>query len=106
MITSLLNTPWKYSNEISRLLLLPYVRLTIMLSGINWGQDWRFHSIPIIQKHRQSVMRFGRGLGLRSDAHANPLGPNHPVILCIWQAGAVLEIKVWPVITWFGNEAT
>ena len=37
-------------------------------------------------------MRFGRGLRLRSSVHSNPLGPNHPVILCTWQAGAVLEI--------------
>jgi len=37
-------------------------------------------------------MRFGEGLQLRSSVRSNPLGPNHPVILCVWQAGAILEI--------------
>lgn len=37
-------------------------------------------------------MRFGPRLGLRSRVRSNPLGPNHPVILCTWQAGAVLTI--------------
>lgn len=37
-------------------------------------------------------MQFGDGLQLRSTVHSNPLGPNHPVILCSWQAGAVLQV--------------
>jgi acetyltransferase-like isoleucine patch superfamily enzyme len=37
-------------------------------------------------------MVFGDRLQLRSTARANPLGANHAVILCTWQAGAVLEI--------------
>jgi len=37
-------------------------------------------------------MIFGDGLALRSSVHSNPLGPNHPVILCTWQTGAVLEV--------------
>jgi acetyltransferase-like isoleucine patch superfamily enzyme len=37
-------------------------------------------------------MRFGPGFSLRSALQSNPLGPNHPVILCTWQPGAVLEI--------------
>jgi acetyltransferase-like isoleucine patch superfamily enzyme len=37
-------------------------------------------------------MRFGADLCLRSSVRSNPLGPNHPVILVTWQAGAVLEI--------------
>ena len=37
-------------------------------------------------------MRFGDGLQLRSTVRSNPLGANHPVVLCTWQAGAVLQI--------------
>jgi len=37
-------------------------------------------------------MHFGDGFFLRSSVRSNPLGPNHPVILCTWQAGAMLEI--------------
>jgi len=37
-------------------------------------------------------MHFGSGLSLRSSVASNPLGPNHPVILCTWKPGAILEI--------------
>ena len=37
-------------------------------------------------------MRFGGHLQLRSTLRSNPLGPYHPVILCTWQPGAVLEV--------------
>lgn len=48
--------------------------------------------IPIIQKHRDSQMTFGSGLQLRSTVSANPLGANHPVVLCTWNSGASLII--------------
>jgi acetyltransferase-like isoleucine patch superfamily enzyme len=87
-----LNTPWKIWNTLFRLVTYPYVRLLFAANGITWGRGWNFIGAPIIQKHRQSRMQFGSGLGLRSTVRSNPLGPNHPVILCTWQAGAVLEI--------------
>jgi acetyltransferase-like isoleucine patch superfamily enzyme len=37
-------------------------------------------------------MHFGDGFCLRSSLRSNPLGPNHPVILCTWQVGAVLNV--------------
>jgi acetyltransferase-like isoleucine patch superfamily enzyme len=86
------DTPWKIQNELWRWLAYPYVRLLFTLNGISWGHGWRFYGMPIIQKHRRSVMRFGPGFSLRSSTRSNPLGPNRPVIICTWQAGAVLEI--------------
>jgi acetyltransferase-like isoleucine patch superfamily enzyme len=86
------DTPWKIRNELSRWLTYPHVRLLFALNGIPWGHGWCFYGVPIIQKHRHSVMRFGSGFSLRSSTRSNPLGPNHPVIICTWQAGAVLEI--------------
>ena len=92
MNTDWWNTPWKMQNELCRWLAYPRVRLLFAINGIPWKFGWRFHGVPIIQKHRRSVMRFGVGFCLRSSTCSNPLGPNHPVILCTWQAGAVLEI--------------
>lgn len=74
------------------LLVYPWVRLLFAMNGIPWGRSWRFHGAPIIQKHRHSRMSFGPGLGLRSSVRANPLAPNHPVVLTTWQEGAHLEI--------------
>ena len=85
------DSPWKLANELRRRLALPWVRVLFAVNGISWGRGWRLHGTPIIQKHRRSLIRFGSGLGLRSWVRSNPLGITHPVILCTWQAGAVIE---------------
>lgn len=85
------DTPWKISNRILSWLTYPYIRLLFSMNGISWGKDWLFYGIPILQKHRRSKMQFGPGFSLRSSLRSNPLGPNHPVILCTWQAGAILQ---------------
>lgn len=87
-----ISTPWKISNYFWRLAVYPYLRLLFIASNIRWGKGWRLFGVPIIQKHRHSVMKFGKGFSLRSTTRSNPLGANHPVFLCTWQAGAVLEI--------------
>ena len=92
MLKEILSAPWKLRNNLFRLLLYPWVRVSFLLKGIPWGRGWRFYGVPIIQKIRGSHMQFGDGLQLRSTVHSNPLGPNHPVILCSWQAGAVLQV--------------
>jgi acetyltransferase-like isoleucine patch superfamily enzyme len=86
------NTPWKVWNLLGCWMVYPSARLLFALNGIRWGRRWRLYGLPILQKHRQSVMQFGAGLNLRSSVTSNPLGPNHPVILCTWEPGAVLEV--------------
>ena len=87
------DTPWKVWNALERWLAYPRARLVFAMNGIPWGRGWRLYGVPIVQKHRHSVIRLGPGLSLRSATCSNPLGANHPVILCTWQAGAVLEIR-------------
>jgi len=91
-MTEFQNTPWKITNELLRRLLFPYIRLFFAVNGIQWENNWKILGVPIIQKHRLSLIRIGPGLGLRSTTRSNPLGPNHPVILCTWKSGAVIEI--------------
>lgn len=86
------DTPWKLWNRLHCWLTYPAARLLMAMNGIAWGRGWSFYGLPIVQKHRRSVMRFGEGFSLRSSARSNPLGPNHPVILATLRAGAVLEI--------------
>ncbi len=92
MQNSNLDTPWKLGNEMSRWLAYPLARLLFAREGLHWGKGWRFYGVPIIQRHRRSTMSFGPRLQLRSALRSNPLGPNHPVFLTTWQAGAVLQI--------------
>jgi len=82
--------PWKAGNELRRLLLLPCVWWA--LRGVEVGGAWRCYGLPIIQRHRQSEIRIGRRMNLRSTARSNPLGPNHPVIISTRRAGARLTI--------------
>lgn len=89
---SVLKTRWKFTNTLIGYLSYPIVWLMFIVNNIPWGRGWRFIGGPIIQKHIQSKMIFGDGLQLRSTAAANPLGANHPVILCTWQPGAILRI--------------
>ena len=92
MITQIWDAPWKTWNEIWRWLAYPRVRLLFAMNGIPWGCGWRFYGVPVIQKHRRSQMTFGPGLQLRCSLRSNPLGPNHPVVISTWQAGAILGI--------------
>lgn len=87
------DTPWKVWYELGRWLAYPRARLVFAMNGIPWRRGWRLYGVPIVQKHRHSAIRLGPGLSLRSVTRSNPLGSNHPVILCTWQAGAVLEIR-------------
>lgn len=82
--------PWKASNEIRRLLIAPFVHLT--LRGLQVGAGWRCYGMPIIQRHRRSSIRIGQRMNLRSTARSNPLGPNHPVIISTRRPGAALTI--------------
>ncbi len=84
--------PWKVWNGLLCWLIRPAAWLLFTLNDISWGNGWKFYGLPIIQKHRHSVMKFGTGLSLRSSISSNPLGPNHPVILCTWKSNAILEV--------------
>jgi acetyltransferase-like isoleucine patch superfamily enzyme len=86
------NTPWKARNEIERLLLLPLAWMSCAGAGVGWGPGWKLYGLPILQIHRESRVRIGSRLQLRSWRRSNPLGPHHPCILCTWQAGAELVI--------------
>jgi acetyltransferase-like isoleucine patch superfamily enzyme len=90
--SALLNMRWKVRNELYRRLVYPYARMVFAANRISWGKNWRLYGIPIIQKHRRSVIRFGDGLQLRSTVRSNPLGPNHPVMVASWQEDATILV--------------
>ncbi len=85
-----LDTPWKATNEIRRLLLMPVAWW--VLRGLNVGSGWQCYGLPIIQKHRRSTIQIGARMSLRSTIVSNPLGPTHPVIISTRRAGSNLTI--------------
>ena len=85
-------TPWKIWNAVHRMLLFPAAYLLFVSNGIRFGRNWKLFGLPVIQKHRLSDIRIGKNLNLRSSLRSNPLGINHPVVLCTWMAGAIIEL--------------
>lgn len=92
MFEQIFNTPWKFINKLASLLVHPWVRVLFLVRAIPWSSGWQFYGAPIIFKHRQSTMRFGKRLQLRSTIHSNPLGTDHPVILTTLNKNAQLII--------------
>lgn len=91
-LQDLLDTPWKFRNEFTRLLIYPLLRTLFAINRIPWGRGWRLHGTPILQRFRGSTVRIGDRLGLRSSLVSNPLAPAHPVVLCTWKPQAELII--------------
>ena len=86
------HTPWKIWNTVHQVLSIPAATMLFLMNGIPIGRNWKMYGLPIIQKHRLSDIRIGENLNLRSTVRSNPLGPNHPVMICTWATGAILEI--------------
>jgi acetyltransferase-like isoleucine patch superfamily enzyme len=85
-------TPWKAVNEVRRYMELPFIRLYFAAKGVAWQAGWSIYGRPLIQRHRGSVIRIGRGLQMRNWFGSNPLGVNHPSILATWSGAARIEI--------------
>jgi acetyltransferase-like isoleucine patch superfamily enzyme len=92
IIAQALAMPWKARNEIERLLLLPFAWISAQGAGAGWGDGWALYGLPIWQLHRESHVRIGTRLQLRSTWRSNPLGPNRPCILSTRDAAARLTI--------------
>jgi acetyltransferase-like isoleucine patch superfamily enzyme len=90
--TLIFDTPWKIKNEIFRFIATPFYRLYFHVNGISWGQGWKIYGKPVIQRHKLSTIACGASLSLRSSLASNPLGPNHPVILCTWKPNSRIQI--------------
>jgi len=77
----LLDSPWKISLELGRLLTIPFFRIYFFIHGIKWGSEWKIYGRPIIQRHRKSSINIGRNIIIRSSSASNPLGPYRPAII-------------------------
>lgn len=92
VIKDAIDTPWRASNELRRLLALPFIRLMFSLKGVAWGHAWRILGMPMIQRHRGSTISLGDRLTLRSWPGSNPLTPNHAVVLSTRTRTALISI--------------
>ena len=91
-LVSATGMPWRFRNHAARVLFNPYHRLLFAISGVRWGSGWRVFGAPVVQRHRQSDIRIGRRLALRSTLRSNPLAPAHPVVLSTRTPEAEIQI--------------
>ena len=76
----------------STLITFAFYQTSLRGNGISWKGGWKIYGIPIVQRHRGSCIKIGRGLYLRSFASSNPLGPNRPVIITTRSNNAKIRI--------------
>lgn len=86
------NTSWKLTNEILMYLIKPFVFIYLKLKGVEIDTGSKFYGFPKIFKHRTSKIVIGKNFEARSWWFSNPLGINHPVMICTWDNNAVIEI--------------
>jgi acetyltransferase-like isoleucine patch superfamily enzyme len=85
-------TPWKLFNELLMYLFKPFVYIYLKLNGVVIGKGFKFYGFPKIYKNRESKIIIGNNFESRNWWFSNPLGINHPLILCTWSKNA--EIKI------------
>lgn len=85
-------TPWKLFNELLMYLFKPFVYIYLKLNGVVIGKGFKFYGFPKIYKSRGSKIIIGNNFESRNWWFSNPLGINHPLILCTWSKNA--EIKI------------
>jgi acetyltransferase-like isoleucine patch superfamily enzyme len=87
-----IESPWKMFNEVFMIIFKPFVSLYLFLSGVKVRRGSKFYGFPKVMRHRDSKMVVGEHFECRNSRFSNPLGINHPLILCTWKKGA--EIKI------------
>lgn len=88
----LTNSPWKVVNEIKMYLLRPLIFVYAKLNGVELGKGCKFYGLPRLLRHRGSIIKIGENFENRNFWYSNPLGLNHPTIICTWTKNAKISI--------------
>lgn len=89
----IVNTPWKAQNELLMYCLKPIIFLYLkVILGVNLDVGYKFYGLPKIMKHFGSIIKIGKNFENRNSFSSNPLGVNHPTILCTWSESAHILI--------------
>lgn len=86
------DSPWKFVNEILMYMIKPLVLLYLKINGVEIGSNSKFYGFPKIYRTRGSKIVIGKNFECRNWWFSNPLGINHPLILCTWSKNAKIFI--------------
>lgn len=87
-----ISQPWKVVNEILMYMLKPIAYVYLKLNGVKIGKNFKFYGLPTIFRTRGSYIEIGDNFECRSWWFSNPLGLNHPTIICTWSDKAKIII--------------
>lgn len=93
LVSSATITPWKLFNEMFMFFLRPFAYFYIvLLKGVRLGAGFKFYGLPKVLRAKNSKIVIGKRFENRNWWCSNPLGVNHPTILCTWEKGAKIKI--------------
>lgn len=87
-----LSQPWKVINELCMYLAKPFVFVYLKIHGVKIGKNFKFYGMPTIFKTKGSEIIIGDNFECRNKWFSNPLGINHPTIICTWSKDAKIVI--------------
>lgn len=88
-----IETPWKAVNELEMYVIRPFAWLYLkVFCRVKIGKNYKFYGLPHVFRHRKSSIVIGECFENMSRWDSNPLGINHPTILCTWNNKASIRI--------------
>lgn len=88
-----IETPWKAVSELMMYALRPFAWFYLKIfCGVKIGRDYKFYGLPRIFRYRKSNIVIGKCFENMNRWDSNPLGINHPTILCTWGSKALIKI--------------
>lgn len=84
--------PWKLPYELGMYMIKPFVYLYLKLNSVEVGKNFKFYGFPKILRATGSKIKIGDNFESRNWKFSNPLGINHPLILCTWDKNAEIII--------------
>lgn len=88
-----IETPWKAINELKMLVLRPFAWFYLKIwCGVRVRKVHKFYGLPRVFRHSKSKIIIGDMFENKNWWDSNPLGINHPTILCTWSSKAVIKI--------------
>jgi acetyltransferase-like isoleucine patch superfamily enzyme len=92
MLEKVFDTPWKACNELIMFIVNPFIGFYLRLKKVSMDGGAKFYGFPKIFRHRGSSISIGKNFENRNWWWSNPLGINHPTIICTWNKGAEIII--------------
>lgn len=92
-LTSTIETPWKAVSELMMYAVKPLAWLYLkIICGVKIGMGFKFYGLPRVFRYRKSRIVIGKYFENMNRWDSNPIGINHPTIICTWSSSAMITI--------------